>query len=112
MNASEIIGIPILIGNLQVSQFDFENEFSWAKAKKVCKELGNGWHLPSKDELNVIFLNKDMITGLSNSNYWSSTEHVGFKAAWIQKLSNGSQNWVDNQYPAKVRAVKLVSTSL
>ena len=80
MNSSEIIGTPILIGNLQVAEFDFEKEFSWIK---------------------------DKILELTNSNYWSSTEHVGFKAAWIQRLSNGNQNWVDNQYPARVRAVKL-----
>lgn len=107
MNSSQIIGTPILIGNLQVAEFDFEKEFSWTKAKKACKDLGDGWYLPSKEELNLIFLNKDKVPGLTSSNYWSSTEHVGFKAAWIQRLSNGNQNWVDNQYPARVRAVKL-----
>jgi hypothetical protein len=32
MNSSEIIGTPILIGNLQVAEFYFEKEFSWTKA--------------------------------------------------------------------------------
>ena len=56
----------------------------------------NDWFLPSKDELNMLYLNRSIIGGFSNS-YWSSSEHLpsttGGKAAnvWSQNFNTGSQ---------------------
>jgi hypothetical protein len=49
-------------------------------AAKLCSdlELGgyNDWFLPSKEELNKLFINKTLIGGgFSNGSYWSSTEN-------------------------------------
>ena len=52
---------------------------------------GNGktdWHLPSKDELNELFLKKDTVGGFSTGDYWSSSEYVG-GSAWYQSFSFG-----------------------
>jgi hypothetical protein len=52
------------------------------------------WYLPSKDELNKLYLNRVAIGGfISNSNglYWSSSEIQSnpYHSAWLQDFSNG-----------------------
>jgi hypothetical protein len=49
------------------------------------------WFLPSKDELNELYLNKDVVGGLSNfGNYWSSSQ-LDARFSWGQLFSNGNQ---------------------
>lgn len=52
------------------------------------------WRLPSKYELNLLYVNKDIIGGFFlNSMYWSSTEYYGINNnnAWDQLFLNGQQ---------------------
>ena len=35
MNLSEIIGVPIKIGDIEVAQFDFPNQMDWHTAVKT-----------------------------------------------------------------------------
>jgi len=74
VNPKFIIGIPITFGNLEVAQYDYPSVMTWRDAKIACAKLGNGWRLPNKDELNILYKNKDKIGGFANSSYWSSTE--------------------------------------
>ena len=48
------------------------------------------WYLPSKDELNEMYLHKDVIGGFLPFAYWSSTE-VNTTEAWYQTFGNGNQ---------------------
>lgn len=56
---------------------------SWDTAKSKCAELGTGWYLPSKDELESMYKAKSKITPtllavgdpLEAGIYWSSTEY-------------------------------------
>ena len=115
--SSTIIGKPIIIGSLEVAENDFPKKMNWFVAVKACTDLGNGWRLPTKDELNLIYLNKDKIGGLIcihvNSYYWSSTEvNTGLEQdkygyAWRQTFFDGNQNYGNkgNDYDY-VRAVR------
>jgi len=62
-------------------------------AAKVCADLTEGgysdWYLPSKDELNKLYLNRTAIGDFSGV-YWSSSE-VSSTNAWYQSFSDGSQ---------------------
>jgi len=63
-------------------------------AAKLCVDLIlNGysdWYLPSKDELNKLYINR-VVIGTSNSfSYWTSSEYSMGKA-WGQNFSNGDQ---------------------
>jgi hypothetical protein len=66
-------------------------------AAKICSDLIIGgysdWCLPSKDELNKLYLSKKDIGGFDNATYWSSTEILG-NYAWIQDFSSGNQSYV------------------
>ena len=106
MNISEIIGVPIKIGDIEVAQHDFPNEMTWDEAKKECESLGSGWRLPNEDELNTLYQNKDKIGGFFTFNfYWSSTENDP-NYAWFQDFDDGDQ---DNDYKTNsyhVRAIR------
>jgi hypothetical protein len=76
---------------------------NWDDAKKASAKLGNGWRLPTKDELNILFKNQDKIDNWTEGEYyWSSTEALvdGESVVWIQFFkSNGDGNGDQSKYP-------------
>ena len=48
------------------------------------------WFLPSKDELDILYQNKNTIGGFDYNRYWSSTQHV-YYLTWIQYFTDGFQ---------------------
>ena len=80
MIISKVIGIPIRVGDVEIAQYDCpftENcGLRWEEAVESCNNLGDGWRLPTIDELELIFHNKESIGGFVNEvlvTYWSST---------------------------------------
>jgi hypothetical protein len=69
-------------------------KMTWNSAKKACANLVlNGfsdWRLPSKEELNSLYVYKDTIGGFVNYYYWSSTEYLD-DMVWIKDFDNGKQ---------------------
>ena len=78
---------------------------SWYEAKIACKKLGIGWRLPTKDELNILYENKEEIGDFANYYYWSSTEY-GYNFAWTQNFFTGNQDSNDKNLNYYVRAVR------
>ena len=60
----------------------------WDEAKAAVTKLGDGWGLPTKDELNVLYQNKDKIGGFAVIIYWSSTE-IDNAVVCAQGFTNG-----------------------
>ena len=96
-------------------------KMDWENATKACAELGDGWRLPTKEELNFIYINKDDIGGLQDGNnnqpfqircYWSSTEKgvsdngMYYGLAWLQYFNDGLQDYGDKDDECNVRAVR------
>ena len=93
----------IIIEHLEVMKEDLGLMYL-NEAKKACADLGDGWRLPTKDELNLLYENKDKIGGFE-SCYWSSTE-IGNGGAWEQSFEDGKQRDF-NEIPLNyVRAVR------
>jgi len=63
------------------------------------------WFLPSKDELNKLYLQRDVVGGFAINSYWSSTVHDNF-SAWVQNFFNGFQNYFSISNTYRVRAVR------
>ena len=101
-----IIGKTIKIGNLEIAEHDFPL-CHYTDAEIKCKELGNGWRLPNKEELNILYINKQSIGGFANDFYWSSTEDSD-SFAWIQKFTDGGQGIANKVYPFYVRSVRSI----
>jgi hypothetical protein len=102
-----IIGTPIKFGNLEVAQYDFPEEMKWDEAKKVCEILGDGWRLPTADELNTLYQNKVTIGGFRDNlyPYWSSTE-FDTSNAFYQYFLNGNQDYWNKNYSVFVRVIR------
>ena len=99
-----IIGNSIKISNYEVAQYDFPIQMSWDDAKKSCAELGNGWRLPTIDEIQLLYFNKNKIGEFTDLNYWCS------KATRYNALSlsfySGNQDNDNKLYTHYVRAVR------
>ena len=98
------------IGTGAQNTIDILNGCSQAgTAADICANLTLGgysdWFLPSKDELNEMYLNKAVIGGFANDNYWSSTEYDN-NGAWLQVFDSGSQYNVGKGNYFVVRAVR------
>lgn len=78
-------------------------------AASLCDQLVlNGfsdWFLPSKDELNALYLSKALVGGFSEDFYWSSTEH-GEGSAWEQVFNSGAQYYANKNFSIRVRAIR------
>jgi hypothetical protein len=78
-----------------------QGNMDWNSAKTACEELIlNGysdWHLPSKEELNSVYVNlkQDGVGGFTNNFYWSSTEYDA-NTAWRRNFNSGKQSTSDD----------------
>jgi len=78
-------------------------------AAKLCEDLVlngyNDWFLPSKDELNMLYQNKDLIGGFSSDVYWSSSDYY-HDYAWYQFFNSGIPYYTTKDNTYRVRAVR------
>ena len=78
-------------------------------AAQLCANYQGGnygdWYLPSKYELNLLYLQKAVVGGFASNYYWSSTED-GSNNAWAQGFGNGYQGADGKLYTPYVRAVR------
>jgi len=81
-------------------------QHNWEDAKKVCDELGDGWRLPTREELHLMWLNKD--DSFAAAYCWSSSEYNNF-SAWNQNFNNGNQNYDYKTNTYYVRAVRALN---
>lgn len=75
------------------------NQGTGSYAAQLCDDYTNSdtgtgvysdWYLPSKDELNKLYLNKTAVGGFASGSYWSSSEG-GRHIAWSQDFGYGYQ---------------------
>jgi hypothetical protein len=82
-------------------------------AARICNEYSvtidgvtyGDWYLPSKYELNLLYLQKSVVGGFADNAYWSSNEYLS-NFAWYHSFYYGSQNRYDKYYTYCVRAVR------
>ena len=82
-------------------------------AAKVCADYSvtvgrvtyGDWYLPSKYELNLLYLQKIAVGGFASAYYWSSTEYLN-DYAWLQYFDYGTQGLNGKNLTNRVRAVR------
>ncbi len=76
-SSNPIIGNTIKSENIEVAEKDFPEKMNWEDAKKACERLGEGWRLPTIEELKIICQNKTVNEfNIKDSHpYWSSTKN-------------------------------------
>jgi len=79
-------------------------------AAYLCEHLIEGgyndWFLPSKDELNQLYLNRVAIGGFADDTYWSSSE-ASASSAWTHSFYYGTQSSPGKGSIERVRAVRV-----
>jgi hypothetical protein len=87
---------------------------NWYNAQDIISNPSNhsvngakfrDWRMPTKYELNEMYLQRLAIGGFSNDFYWSSTEG-GNNGAWGQSFNDGGQDYGDKTPNGDVRAVR------
>ena len=82
----------IEIEGLLVMKVDL-GKMTWAEAGEACEKMGDGWRLPTKDELNMLYENKSTIGGFVYGDYWSSTENPNLSTdVWCQNFKMGMKS--------------------
>jgi len=85
------------------------NQGPGSYAARLCYDLVLGgysdWYLPSKDELNKLYLNRVAVGGFTVNGYWSSTE-FDINYAWNQLFFSGNQFASYKNSTDNVRAVR------
>jgi len=77
-----------LLGTGRQNTLDILNECSTAGiAAKLCNDLILGgfddWFLPSKDEIEKLYINKDAIGGFSSNDYYWTSSQIDVITAWL-----------------------------
>ena len=106
VDKKSVIGRPTKIGNLSIAQNDFPEKINWNQSKLECSKLGNGWRLPTKEELLLLYKNKNKIGNFQDDSYWSATKGK-VVIAWRLNFDGGELYDRDNtDNTANFRPVK------
>ncbi len=85
------------------------NQGAGSYAAQLCANYQGGgygdWYLPSKYELNLLYLQKDAVGGFASAYYWSSTEGSNYYA-WGQYFNSGGPSTNVKYDTGRVRAVR------
>jgi len=86
------------------------NQGTGAYAAQICANYQDGnygdWYLPSKYELNLLYLQKGDVGVFASAYYWSSSE-ISDLTAWTQNFATGTPNGyfkINSYYVRAVRA--------
>ncbi len=93
---------------LVASPHDLSGTDDWDEAMQECADYSEGgfsdWRLPTKEELNVLFLQKEHLNDYVKFSYWSSTEYADH-FAWFQDFNTGKE---DNDFKDNTCCVRAV----
>jgi len=93
---------------------DQSSNCTWYNAQDIISTSANhstagklftDWRLPTKNELNLLYLQKSMVGGFADVNYWSSTEFDNV-FAWSEYFLNPIQSVTNKDGIFFVRAIR------
>lgn len=94
----DIIGEPIKINDLMIAEYDFPEKMDWEDAIQVCKDLGEGWRLPTKQEILLIYQNREEISYYPDDYYWTATIHdIDTERAWYQYFEDETPDTIPGE---------------
>ena len=108
--SANIISTGTTIGTGRANTAAIPVAGSSVPAARACKDyLGPNnfidWFLPSKDELNQLYINRTFVGNMSVGTYWSSSQD-GNNSAWTHYFNGGGQISSSKTNSYNVRAVR------
>jgi hypothetical protein len=89
---------------LIVNNYDL-GEMYWSEAINLSEKKGDGWFLPSVEQLAKLHENANYVPNLTNSYYWSSTNYDSYKS-WAIDFSSGARDGYEKTHIMNVRLIK------
>ena len=92
----EDMGYGLPNTNAMIAKYATNTSYWWRLIKEKRDNTGLDWFMPSKDELDMVYDNRTVITGQggdafkTDTYYWSSSEYASYNA-WLQSFSYGDQ---------------------
>ena len=91
-----VVGCGLPNTEAMVAKYSDNDTYWWKLIKKKKDSTGLKWFMPSKDEFNLVYENKNIITSAGgnipqSNRYWSSSENDS-NYAWYQHFSTGNQS--------------------
>jgi hypothetical protein len=84
-----------------------ETTIAAKRARAVTDGGFTDWYLPSRDELDKLYINKNLVGGFVNGTYWSSSQgNPTYAYAYYQDFVTGEITWQDKNIPMNVRAIR------
>jgi hypothetical protein len=85
-----------------------ETAIAAKRASAVTDGGFTDWYLPSRDELNKLYINRNLVGGFVNGSYWSSSQgNPSYAYAFYQDFVTGDNTtWQDKNIPMYVRAIR------
>ena len=90
---------------LAASRVDLSIKATWHEAKKLTGSHPFDWHLPNRNELKLLYEQRNLVGDFANHHYWSSTESDSFNA-WFHNFYIGNQFSGNKNLTHRVRTVR------
>lgn len=82
-------------------------------AARICNEYFvtvdgityGDWYLPSKYELNLLFVQRTVVGGFTTASYWTSSEY-DIDRVWVQDFNTGYQGNIFKYFTNNIRAIR------
>ena len=105
-----------IAGNFVVSATGGESTMTWEQAAAYCQEKGEGWRLPTQNELMYLYGLAPAFSGNAafntSADHWSATLVNGnTNNAWIEGFFNGTMNNKAKTSSSYPRCVKTMAAS-
>lgn len=106
------IGVGLPNTEAMLAKYADNDSYWWKLIKEKRDDTGLDWFMPSKDELDMLYNNKNVIPSLGGvalkpDCYWSSSEN-GNDYAWEQNFSIGSQYDYGKRYTYYCRLLRRI----
>ena len=90
------VGIGSGMANTQAIVAECSSGAAWAAAGYNGGGMDD-WFLPSSDELNQLYKQREIVGGFGSGTYWSSSQNND-SSAWFQVFPSGSQDYRGYKY--------------
>ncbi len=86
---------------------EVKTDVTWKQAKSYAKSLGDGWRVPTKEELQIIQASTKAKEFAKDGIFWSSSINVGYAGnAWVVGFGYGGVGFTGKTYSCGVRCVR------
>lgn len=84
-------------------------KLNWFDAIQQCKTIGDGWIMPDRNQLQIIYKEfyKNGLGDLVNGFYWTGEQYTT-QYAWSQNFDTGVQHSYTKFHKNNVRPIRII----